>query len=197
MIARVIAALGVPVILAATLSVAYQVLASTFNKLRFRRPGEMVDAGGHRLYLRCEGQEHPPVLIEAGNGSSSLEWNLVQPRAAAVTRVCAYDRAGLGWSYPAPEGRTIVERAEELHRLIGSRLSRPLILIGHSYGGLIVRTYHKKYTSEVAGMVWSTLSRVYLRYSGLKVHSRAASAVTLSALFGESRTDSTLAPATS
>src|SRR5688572_33088765 len=74
------------------------------------RPGELIDVGGHRLHVVCRGTGSPPVLLESGIAASSVSWALVQPRLAAVTRACAYDRAGFAWSDPPSRRRT---RSEE------------------------------------------------------------------------------------
>src|SRR5262245_47906325 len=73
-------------------------------------PGRLVDVGGWRLHLNCTGRRAPSqplVLLEAGAGDFSVEWSLVQPRVAASSRVCSYDRAGDGWSDLGPHPRTM------------------------------------------------------------------------------------------
>ena len=69
-------------------------------------PGKLVDVNGHRMHLYCTGQGEPTVLFEAGLGDFSLTFWLVQEELSATTRVCSYDRAGLGWSEPTPGPRT-------------------------------------------------------------------------------------------
>src|SRR5215469_7034397 len=80
----------------------YQSVATAAERARFRPPGRLVDVGGYRLHLRCEGKGSPTVVLESGGGMTSNEWTLVQPEVATFTRVCSYDRAGLGWSESGP-----------------------------------------------------------------------------------------------
>src|SRR3954447_2866215 len=94
-------ALGVAafVVLAALAGAAYQAAAAAKDAARFPPPGRLIDLGpGRRLHVRCSGQGEPAVILESGIAASSLSWALVQPRIAEITRVCSYDRAGLGWS---------------------------------------------------------------------------------------------------
>ena len=77
-----------------------------------------------------------------------------QELIAPFSKVCIYDRAGLGWSDPAPGARTQQDMVEDLHRLIAAKgLEGPLVLVGHSMGGLLVRLYAKRYPSQVAAIV--------------------------------------------
>jgi pimeloyl-ACP methyl ester carboxylesterase len=117
-------------------------------------PGELVDVGGYRLQLNCTGSGSPTVVIEAGMGDWSTGWGYVQPEVAKTTRVCTYDRAGLGWSEPGPLPRNASHIAKELHMLLqNANIPGPFILVGHSLGGLPVRVYVHEYPSEVAGVV--------------------------------------------
>ena len=76
--------------------------------------GRMVDIGGRKLYLNCEGKGSPTVILMAGGGAFSIDWALVQPKIADSTRVCSYDRAGLGWSDPGPAEDTVEETVSDL-----------------------------------------------------------------------------------
>jgi pimeloyl-ACP methyl ester carboxylesterase len=123
----------------------------------FPAPGRLIDVGGWRLHLNCTGQSsasQPTVILEAGIGDFSVEWNLVQPGVAKFTRVCSYDRAGDGWSDLGPYPRTMHQLVYELHTLLDKAGVRPpFVLVGHSYGGWLVRLYAHTYAPEVAGMV--------------------------------------------
>jgi pimeloyl-ACP methyl ester carboxylesterase len=120
-------------------------------------PGTLVDIGGRRLHVRCTGpQRGPTVVFEAGlsqftaNGTYSKAQDLI----AEFAHVCVYDRAGLGWSDAAPSPRTHDEMADDLHRLAAAqRWPMPLVLVGHSIGGLLARRYVARYPAEVAGVV--------------------------------------------
>ncbi len=120
-------------------------------------PGRLLDVGGWRLHLHCTGRASPPqptVILEAGVGDFSVEWSLVQPGVASFARVCSYDRAGDGWSDVGPHPRTMHQIVYELHAVLERAGERPpYVLVGHSYGGWLVRVYQSMYPSDVAGMV--------------------------------------------
>ena len=120
-------------------------------------PGQLIDLGGWRLHLNCSGPSNPSrptVILEAGAGDGSMEWSLVQPSVARFARVCSYDRAGTAWSDLGPRPRTMHQIVWELHTLLAKAgLHPPFILVGHSYGGWLVRLYASIYPAEVAGMV--------------------------------------------
>ena len=117
-------------------------------------PGRMVDVGGHSLHLYCTGEGSPTVILEAGGGSFSLDWSLVQPEVAKSTRVCSYDRAGLGWSEPGPLPRSAGRIVSELHAMLQAAGEQgPYVMVGHSFGGMVVRLYAARYPGEIAGLV--------------------------------------------
>lgn len=116
--------------------------------------GRMVSVDGHQMHINCTGKGIPTVILEAGTGAFSFDWNLVQPEVAKFTRVCSYDRAGMAWSEVGPQPRTIKQKVYELHTLLmNAKISGPYVLVGHSGGGYIIRQFQAKYPSEVAGMV--------------------------------------------
>jgi pimeloyl-ACP methyl ester carboxylesterase len=120
-------------------------------------PGKLVDVGGWRLHINCTGEaraSQPTVILEAGAGAFSVEWSLVQPRVASYARVCSYDRAGDGWSDLGPHPRTMRQTVFELHTLLEKAGVRPpYVLVGSSYGGVLVQLYAATYPSEVTGML--------------------------------------------
>ncbi len=145
--------LGIIVALA-TVGAVYQMGGMLLNRRDYPPPGHMVDIGGHRLHLYCVGTGTPTVILEAAAPGWSLYWSNVQPQLARTTRVCAYDRAGLGWSERGPLPRTGQRMAKELHRLLErAGIRGPTILVGHSLGGLVTRLYQHDYPQEVVGMV--------------------------------------------
>lgn len=120
----------------------------------FPAPGQLVDVGGYKLHLHCQGVGSPTILLEAGQGESSLTWATLQPELAKSTRVCAYDRAGYGWSERSPLPRTVSNMVDELHTLLErAEIAGPYLLVGHSVGGLNVRLFAQRYPQTVAGMV--------------------------------------------
>ena len=114
-----------------------------------------VDIGGGRyLNLRCSGSGAPAVLLDIGQGMTSMSWRKVQPLLAAKRQVCAYDRAGLGFSDAGPAPRTAQAAADDLHALVhAAKLPTPLVLAGHSMAGYIVRLYASAHPEDVAGLV--------------------------------------------
>lgn len=121
----------------------------------YTMPHQLVEVGpGRRLNLFCMGSGKRTVLFDAGGSDWSVVWALVQPKVAAHARACVYDRAGLGYSDPAPGPRSPVAIVEDLHALIrAAGLNTPLILVGHSLGGFNVKLYAALYPQEVAGLV--------------------------------------------
>ena len=132
----------------------YEPLAEAADAKAYPPPGQMVDVGGYRLHINCTGSGSPTVVIESGWGDSSAGWGWVQPEVAKTTRVCSYDRAGMGWSEASPQPRTAREYASELHTLLTkANVPGPYVLVGHSMGGYTVLVYAHDYPAEVAGLV--------------------------------------------
>jgi pimeloyl-ACP methyl ester carboxylesterase len=121
-----------------------------FNPMAGRR----FDVGGFKMHIDCTGEGSPTVILESGLGDTYLSWRKVQPQIAKFTRVCSYDRAGLGYSEPSSQPRTSKVIAGELHALLqAAGIAPPYVLVGHSVGGFNVRLYASLYPTEVAGMV--------------------------------------------
>jgi pimeloyl-ACP methyl ester carboxylesterase len=117
-------------------------------------PGQMVDAGGFKMHIHCTGEGSPTVILVSGLDDFSIMWSLVQPEIAKTTRVCSYDRAGLGWSETSPSPRTSTNMAKELHTLlVGANVEDPYAMVGHSFGGALARLYVHNYPDEVVGLV--------------------------------------------
>jgi pimeloyl-ACP methyl ester carboxylesterase len=119
-----------------------------------KAPGKLLDLGGHRLHVNCAGRGSPTVVVENGLGDFSFDWVLVQTRVARFARICTYDRAGYAWSDPGPKPRTFAQLNLELRDAL-KKLGEagPFVLVGHSFGGPVVRNFATMYPREVAGMV--------------------------------------------
>jgi pimeloyl-ACP methyl ester carboxylesterase len=119
-------------------------------------PGQLVDIGGRRLHIHCQGAitpAQPTIVLEAGLGELSLTWAGVAPALAESHRVCAYDRAGYGWSDPAPGQPSAAATVTDLHTLLNAAGEPgPYLLVGHSLGGLYARLFAHRYPDEVAGL---------------------------------------------
>jgi len=132
----------------------YQAIAEHRDLRLHPIPGELVDVGLYQLHLYCTGSGSPAVVLDSGLGDTYISWRKVQPQIAQFTRVCSYDRAGLGFSYYSRHPSTSKDFAEELRILLhNAAIPTPYILVGHSMGGFDVRLYVILYRSDVAGMV--------------------------------------------
>ena len=117
----------------------------------------LVDVGGRRLFVKCSGETReglPVVVLDAGMGNTSEVWSLVQPKVAQFARVCSYDRAGMGKSDRAAQAHASEDIVNDLHNLLANAgINPPLVLVGHSLGGMNARLYAGKYPTDVVGMV--------------------------------------------
>jgi pimeloyl-ACP methyl ester carboxylesterase len=164
----------------------YQAAGSARDQRKFPPPGRLVDIAGGRLHLVDEGQSSPTVIFESGIAASSLNWTAVQAEVARLTRACTYDRAWLGWSDPASAPRIASRLVDELHSLLAAaRVPAPYVLVGHSFGGMLVQAYAVAHPDQVAGLVlidplpaseWAHVSRERLRILrwGIRLSRRGA-----------------------
>ncbi len=115
-------------------------------------PGALYDVGGHRLHLSCTGTGGPTVVLESGLGGTSAGWARITDEVG--TRVCAYDRAGQGWSDDVDAPQDGLAIAADLHTLLArAGEAGPYVLVGHSAGGPYAMTFASLHPDEVAGMV--------------------------------------------
>ena len=151
---RGLLAVVILIIALSVLGFIYQTAAEASDREAYLPPGQMVEIDEHPMHILCTGEGSPTVILEAGAGHFSATWAWVQPMVGQDTRVCAYDRAGYGWSEPAPEPRDAQRIAAELHTLLDmAAVEPPYVLVGHSLGGIYIRVYRSQYPDEVAGMV--------------------------------------------
>ena len=121
---------------------------------RYPMHGQLVDVAGRRLHLVCSGAGDPTVLLLPGAGETSPGWAWIAPAVARDAPVCTFDRAGRAWSDPAPAAQDGVALAADLHTALHrAGIEGPVVLVGHSFGGLYARAYASRYPAEVAGMV--------------------------------------------
>lgn len=115
---------------------------------------ELIDVGGYRLDLKCRGSGGPVVVMDNAFQFDMREWDRVAPEVAKLTRVCTYDRAGIGRSEAKPILRTSRDAVDELRTLLANaKVEPPYVLVGHDLGGMHVRLYASLYPDEVAGLV--------------------------------------------
>jgi pimeloyl-ACP methyl ester carboxylesterase len=123
-------------------------------KANYPPPGQLVDVGGYKLHVHCEGEGSPTVVVLAGSGVPSTYYWLIQNEAARKTRVCAYDRAGYAWSEEGGGDLSPMGQVEDLEILLANAgIEAPYILAGHSYGGYVARLYAQAHPEAVAGLV--------------------------------------------
>ncbi|MGD1859980.1 MAG: alpha/beta fold hydrolase [Leptolyngbyaceae cyanobacterium] len=122
----------------------------------FPPPGRLVEVDGKLSHLDCSGEGSPTVILEAGiNEGGSQTWERVRPEIAPLSRVCAYDQAGIMWSERRDRPRDADHIAEDLHSLLAAAgESPPYAMVGHSLGGLMIRVFADHYSDEVAGFVF-------------------------------------------
>jgi pimeloyl-ACP methyl ester carboxylesterase len=154
---RWVAVAVTPIAIAAILlaaGVAYEKIGEARDARNYPPPGKLVDVNGLKLHLFCTGTGMPVVVLETGSGVPSSNWLPVQNQLAPTTEVCVYDRPGLGWSQPSPTPLSMEDQVKDLHTLLSNAgIAGPYIMVGHSYGGALVRLFVKSYPSQVAGVV--------------------------------------------
>lgn len=150
-------ALWVLLVLSAGLAagVLYQRIGGQRDQRLYAGPGRWVTiGGGSRLYVLEAGSGEPTVVFESGIGATNLNWRHIQDSVAQFTGTASYDRGGLGWSSPCRTARTPSNIAAELRKMLESGgIKPPYILVGHSFGGLVMRRYALDYPQGVAGLV--------------------------------------------
>jgi pimeloyl-ACP methyl ester carboxylesterase len=145
--------------------VGYQQWAEARDAKRVRPPGTLISVGDHRLHLWCVGQGGPTVLMLSGGGTPSLMQYDAQYRIAKSTRVCTYDRTGLGWSDPATKPMALPDHVRDLEILLAKGgIDGPLVLAPESFGGLIALAYARKNLDRVAGAVFIDASETQLYF---------------------------------
>jgi pimeloyl-ACP methyl ester carboxylesterase len=129
--------------------------AVILHQYRAQVPGALYVVDGHRMRLDCTGSGSPTLVLDAGLGNDGLIFSAVQPTLAMTTRVCSYDRAGMGWSDPVPTPRDADHITEQLHGLLqAAGISGPIVLMGHSISGMYIRDYASRYPAQVVGLVF-------------------------------------------
>ena len=151
---RIFGGLVILILMTLSAGASYQWLSSRSEIAKNPAPGELVDIGGYKLHIWCEGSGSPTVILDAGLGGFVFDWGFVQPEVAEFTRVCSYDRAGMGYSDAGPSPRTSRRIAGELRKLIDkSGITGPVILVGASLGGLNMRAFAYEHGESVSGLI--------------------------------------------
>lgn len=133
----------------------YQYSGGRHDRDFYSREGRFVSIGrGAKLYLFELGTGEPTVVMESGVGATHLNWRHIQETVAQFAGTVSYDRCGLGWSSACQSARTPARIAGELERMLeAAGYKPPYILVGHSFGGLVMRRFALLYPDKVAGVV--------------------------------------------
>jgi pimeloyl-ACP methyl ester carboxylesterase len=150
---RVVLVLLALIVLALAGGWTYQRISEHRDSERFPPPGERHAVNGLSMHIHCQGIGSPTVIIEQGIGGPSIDWSEINTQMARNTRVCAYDRAGMGYSEPAYKPTRAADVARNLHALLAAAKVDDVILVGWSAGGMYVREYYRQFPARVKGMV--------------------------------------------
>jgi pimeloyl-ACP methyl ester carboxylesterase len=124
------------------------------DTVSFEPPGKLIDVNGHNMHINCVGNKSPTIILDSGTGGFSLEWKDIQRSLSQYVRICAYDRAGYGWSDMGPLPRTTKRITHELHTLLqNAGIHGPYIMVGHSFGGFTAQYFARHFNNEIAGIV--------------------------------------------
>lgn len=136
-----------------SLGALYQIVGSANDRRHAPPPGQLFSVNGHRMHLHCTGEGSPTVVLEAGAIGFAQTWAWIQPELARTTRVCSYDRPGMGWSESWGVEHDGVTIARHLHALLSAADEEgPYVLVGHSLGGSLVRVYAEQYPEAVLAL---------------------------------------------
>jgi len=151
---RRLAAAGAVIVFILLAGATYQGVATALERREFPRPGGMVSVGDHQLHIYCTGTESPTVVLEAPAAGLSAAWGEVQRRLSGATRVCSYDRAGLGWSESGERPFAPARVPEELRTLLTRANEHgPFVVAGHGLGAAFARMYAARPDSAVTALV--------------------------------------------
>jgi pimeloyl-ACP methyl ester carboxylesterase len=152
---QVVLSLIIVLAAAVTASSAFNAITIWSFRPRDPTPGNIYVVDGHKMHIDCMGSASPTLVLESGLGSAWEIWSKVQPELSRTTRVCSYDRAGYGYSDAQLTPRDADHIAIELHGLLlQAQVTGPIVLMGHSLGGLFIRDYATRYPEQVAGLVF-------------------------------------------
>ena len=133
----------------------YQWFGAQRDRRLYTSRGRWVEIeDGSRLYLLEKGVGGPTVIFESGIAATNLNWHHMQEEVARFTHTASYDRSGLGWSSRERTTRTPANIARELNGMLErAGIKAPFVLVGHSFGGLVVRRFALLYPEKVVGIV--------------------------------------------
>jgi len=151
---RIVLWTGAGVVVAVAVTAGIQGLQSHLSLRDNPPPGSLVGLNGRQVHVHCAGEGSPTVILEAGLPGNSLAWMSVFSEIAELTRVCTYDRPGYGWSDPTASPRAAETIVQELRILLqAADIEPPYVLVGHSFGGLLMQLYGTRFPNDFEGMV--------------------------------------------
>lgn len=151
---KIFAGIGILLIVLAGAGALWNFLATRHSRAENPPPGRLYSINGHPMHLYCTGTGSPTIVLESGHGDDFTVWGKVQPALSRVTRTCSYDRAGFGWSEAQPGERDALSMAKQLNMLLqAAGIGEPVVLVGHSAGGLYSHVYASQFPGRVAGIV--------------------------------------------
>ena len=124
------------------------------NAKHYPAPGELFQVGEHKMHIWCEGSGEPAIVLDSGASMFSSGWRWVMPELSSATRVCAFDRSGLGWSEISQPPYDGISAAHELNELLKQAgVESPFIYVGHSLGGNLGEIYHQQYPNNLSALI--------------------------------------------
>ena len=153
-IKRAAAVLALAPIAALTAGWLFQRAGLKGDARRYPPQGLLLSRRGRYLHVLHQGSGRPAIVFEAGLAASSISWARVQPLAAGLGSTCSYDRAGLGWSSPLRAQPSLAQLLDDLRGVIAwAGGGDAVVLVGHSFGSLLLLAYLERFSEDVAGLV--------------------------------------------
>jgi len=120
-------------------------------------PGKMYSVNGGEIHMYCTGPENdkPTIIILSGAGTPSFLYSNLQEKLSETARTCSYDSAGIGWSLANDIPYTTKNLSNELYQLLqAAQINGPIILAGHSLGGITSLIYSAEHGNQVVGIAF-------------------------------------------
>ena len=131
-------------------------IKSRYDAEKIKPNGSFIEADNHRLHYNKKGNGGPTVVFEtAFDPAGHLQWYNIQQQLPITYTSVSYDRAGILWSERGDNPKSGEEIAKDLHHLLErANVPKPYILVGHSFGGTLIRFFINKYPNDVAGVIF-------------------------------------------
>ncbi len=151
---RIGAGLFIGLLFVIGIGMVFEARKETAVSAQYPAPGQMVEVDGRQLHINCTGTGSPTIVLDAGQGGWSTDWANLMPELSKNNQVCAYDRAGYGWSDAVEGTRSPQDAADDLANLLtAAEIEPPYLLVGFSHAGLADRIFAAQHINQMAGMV--------------------------------------------